>query len=168
MTETQKKLIKSVTSLFLKAITIVTVVFLVVMFILLPYRQSGNNMFPAIKDGDLCFIYKLDDYHLNDIVLVEYNGKQYLQRIVALEDQTVDFPENGGYTVNGYQPSEEITYETHITNRDRVKFPLRIKDGAAFLLNDFRSDENDGRIYGAVDKSKIKGKVMFLLRRRGF
>jgi len=39
----------------------------------------------------------------------------------------VDFPEEGGYTVDGYAPNEEITYETHPANNGPT-YPLAVPE----------------------------------------
>ena len=89
-----------------------------------------------------------------------------LGRIVAVGGQSVDFPKDGGYTVDGYQPSEEITYQTF--GADGVKYPIDVGDDEVFIMNDFRSDTDDSRQFGCVKKSDIDGKLLFLIRRRGF
>lgn len=138
-------------------------------YVLCLYRQPGNNMFPAIHEGDLCIFYRLEESYLGDVVLYEnQEGKEIIGRIVATGGQTVDFPEEGGYLVNNYQPTEEITYETHAAESSDVAFPLQLADDEVFIMNDFRQDTNDGRESGAVKKSKIRGKAIFILRRRGF
>ena len=80
--------------------------------------------------------------------------------------QSVDFPKEGGYTVDGYQPSEEITNQTF--GADGVKYPINVGDDEVFIMNDFRSDTDDSRQFGGVKKSDIYGKLLFLIRRRGF
>lgn len=133
------------------------------------YRMEGNNMFPSVKDGDLCITYKLEEYLINDVVLYRDDENEFrLGRIIAVEGQTVDFPENGGYLVNGYQPLEEILYQTFAGETKNVKYPLKIKKGTYFILNDFRSDTQDSRNFGTVEESQLCGKLIFVLRRRGF
>lgn len=133
------------------------------------YRMEGNNMFPSVKDGDLCITYKMGKYYANDVVLYRDDKNELrIGRIIAVEGQSVDFPENGGYLINGYQPSEEIMYQTFAGETKKVKYPLTIEKGAYFILNDFRSDTRDSRQLGTADQSQLCGKLIFLLRRRGF
>ncbi|WP_405356588.1 hypothetical protein [Ruminococcus sp.] len=37
-----------------------------------------------------------------------------------------------------------------------------------FILNDFRDDTSDSRMYGAVSMKDVKGPVLLMLRRRSF
>ena len=124
-------------------------------------------MFPFVKDGDLCIVYKLDEYTTGDVVAYKNkNGKTKIGRIVAVGGQEVNFPKDGGYTVDGYQPAEEITYQTF--GADGVKYPTEVGKNEFFVMNDFRSDTDDSRQSGSIKESRICGKLLFLIRRRGF
>ena len=124
-------------------------------------------MFPFVKDGDLCIVYKLDDYYTGDVVsYYDNNGKLKIGRVVAAAGQEVNFPDEGGYTVDGYQPTEEITYQTF--GAEGVKYPMEVGENEVFIMNDFRSDTKDSREIGPVKKTDIDGKLMFIVRRRGF
>lgn len=161
----KKQLIK----FLLKTVFLIGTVTAVFTCILSLYRMTGNSMFPSVRDGDLCLFYRLEDCHLNDIVLYENaDGKKKLGRIIAIEGQTVAFPENGGYEVNGCQPAEEIPYETYPAENSTVNYPLTVPENSFFILNDYRSDSSDSRQYGVVSETQVIGKLLFLLRRRGF
>ena len=43
-----------------------------------------------------------------------------------------------------------------------------LEEDEYFILNDFRNDTADSREYGPVKKENVKGKLLYLLRRRGF
>lgn len=141
-------------------------------------RAEGNTMSPFVRDGDLCIFLRTEKVTAGEVVIYkDRKGKDRIGRIAGIGGQTIDFPENGGYTLDGYQPSEEIPYETyqaeHFENADGdgdsgVRYPLELKEGELFILNDFRSLTDDSRIAGPVKKDSIKGKLFFLLRRRGF
>ena len=134
-----------------------------------PFYVSGNSMFPAVRDGDLCFIYRLGNYYTGNIVVyLDGNGNKKIGRIAGTEGAEVDFPESGGYTVNGYQPSESVTYQTFRAEGSAVEYPLTVPEGSFFILNDFRSDTSDSRKTGCVAEKNIIGQVVFLVRRRGF
>lgn len=166
-TVTKKKKLGPLAKLLIKITVLTIIVVIVLTWILGLHRMTGNNMFPFVKDGDLCIAYKLDDYTTGDVVLYRNDeGKMKLGRIVAVGGQSVDFPKDGGYTVDGYQPSEEITYQTF--GADGVKYPIDVGEDEVFIMNDFRSDTDDSRQFGCVKKSDIDGKLLFLIRRRGF
>ena len=153
----------------IKTAVIVIAAVLILKFVFLPYRMSGNTMSPFVRDGDFCIFYRLENIYLNDVVIYEdSDGKDHVGRVVASAGQVVDFPENGGYEVNGYQPTEEIPYETYRAEAGEVSYPLELGEGEYFILNDFRQLTTDSREYGAISGDQIKGKLLFLMRRRGF
>lgn len=126
-------------------------------------------MSPYVRDGDLCIFLKPVEPTLGEVVLYsDSEGREHVGRITAIGGQTVDFTEAGGYTVDGYEPVEEIPYETHSSPESTLVYPLLLEEDEVFLMHDFRSLTNDSREYGAVNCSSIEGKMLFLLRRRGF
>lgn len=140
---------------------------MVLIFVICPFRMNDNTMFPSFRNGDLGIFCKLMSCQTNDIILYEdSNGKLKVGRIVAVGGQTVVFNENGGFQIDGYTPSEEIPYETYADNVSN--YPLVLTNDQFFVLNDFRSIQTDSRQFGPIDKSQIKGKLVFLWRIRGF
>lgn len=132
-------------------------------------RAEGNAMSPFVRDGDLCIFLKLSEPTLGEVVLYrDSEGREHVGRITAIGGQTVDFPEAGGYTVDGYEPVEEIPYETHPSPESTLAVPLMLGEDEVFLMHDFRSLTNDSRENGAINRGSIEGKLLFLLRRRGF
>ena len=166
-TRKKNKWLHPLVKLLIKTAVLGVIIFLVLTYVLGFHRMTGNNMFPFVKDGDLCIVYKLDEYTIGDVVAYKTkNGKTKIGRIVAVGGQEVNFPKDGGYTVDGYQPSEEITYQTF--GADGMKYPTEVGKNEFFVMNDFRSDTDDSRQIGSIKKSKIRGKLLFLIRRRGF
>lgn len=153
----------------LKIGVLVLVVFLILTYVLGLYRMNGNDMYPSVRDGDLCIYYRLDDCYSDDVVFYkDDNGNLHIGRIIAIEGQTIDFPENGGFLINGYQPAEKITYQTFADEEAEIGYPITVKEDEYFIMNDYRSETNDSRKMGVIRKDQIKGKLIFLLRRRGF
>lgn len=133
--------------------------------------MSGNTMSPYVRDGDLTIYNRMDreNIYLNDVVLYEdADGKEHVGRVVAGNGQEVDFPEEGGYRINGYLTSEEILYETYAAENSEVSYPIELGEDEYFILNDFRSMTSDSREFGAVKRSQIKGKILCLFRWRNY
>lgn len=132
-------------------------------------RATGNTMSPFVRDGDLCVFYALDKVYLNEVVLYHTeNGQLREGRIVAVGGQTIEFEEDGGYTVDGYEPNEEIPYETYGACDTVAQGGVTLMDDEVFIMNDFRSITDDSRQYGPVKRKSIEGKLLFMLRRRNF
>ena len=195
----------------IKTAVFVLIVFLLLTFVFKIFRMSGNTMYPYIQDGDLCIFYRLDDLYLNDVVIYEDDdGNECVGRVRATGGQVISFNENGGYTVDGYQPIEENPYETYAAGISKdetsddttseaataddestdetsdadtasevataddadmtvgITYPLTLSGNEYFILNDFRQLTTDSREIGPIDRSRIKGKLIFVLRRRNF
>lgn len=130
-------------------------------------RMEGNSMFPHIKDGDLCISYKPERCVTGELVLYRQEGRMKVGRIAAMPGDTISF-ENGQVQLNGSVISETIPYETVPDETAPIKYPLTLKEGEYFILNDYRLDSEDSRSFGPIEKGALKGKLIFLLRRRGF
>ena len=152
--------------LLLKLAVVAVALWLALTFVFGVFRLSGNNMYPALKDGDLCVTYRLEEYHSGDVVAYRVDGKIRFGRIVARSGDTADGNEQG-LLVNGAHPSEEIFYPTQMLDT-RLDLPCTLGEGAFVVLNDYRSDLSDSRTYGVIDKGALEGKVIFIFRRRGF
>ena len=76
-----------------------------------PFWVSGDCMEPAIKDGQLYFLNRiapyLRQYQTNDIVLLKYEHKIWIARILALENETIQINENS-IIINGIPITETI------------------------------------------------------------
>lgn len=153
---------------FLKLAVTIAVVFILLKFVFGLFRVSGNSMYPNMKDGDLAITYRLDQYNIDDIVAYKSDdGQTHFGRIVANSGDKIEIREQQ-LILNGAYVTSEIMYETDPADSPSVTYPYDVPDDGLFVLNDYRSDTNDSRVFGAVTKDQLEGKVIFLLRRRGF
>ena len=165
ISDKSKKIIKAALRLIIKILIILLVIFLVTTFIFGIHRLEGNTMYPALKDGDLCITYKLEDYHAKDIVVYKVNNELKFGRIIACEGDTLD-GDDEGILLNNSHIEEEVFYPTVITNTN-LTLPITLNKDEFIILNDYREDINDSRTYGIITKDMIDSKVIFILRRRG-
>lgn len=138
--------------------------FAIFFFIFGVIHVKTSNMNPMVKKGDLCVIYRLDNAYLNDVVLYEHDGKTCFGRIAATGGQVVDFKDNGVYEINNMMPAEQLPMPTYADRNSHVTYPLTLKEDEVFILNDNRDDKTDSRRFGAIPRSEIKGKLMFIMR----
>lgn len=164
--EKGKSALKPLYSLLIKLLIIGLLIFVVLNFVFGVFRLSGNNMYPALRDGDLCVTYRLADCYSNDIVAYYDGDNIRFGRIIARSGDTVDGDEEG-LLLNGSHITEEIFYPTNMLDTD-LELPVTLGDGEFIVLNDHREDESDSRTYGVIHKDSLKGKVIFIFRRRGF
>lgn len=145
-----------------KIVFIVISLFLIHTYIGSMFIYYTNNMFPSIRDGDLCFIEKYDKHtHIDDVVL--YNNT--LCRVIARENQEVNITEKGILTVDGQQV---LSITNSLLQRGDITYPVKLKQGELFVLNDYREEISDSREFNTIQEKDITGKLFFLIRRRGF
>ena len=154
--------------LLVKIAVTAALVWAVFAFVLGLSVHYGNNMYPAVHDGDLLISFRLQKPFINAVVLYRMDGKTAVGRVIALEGSVVDIAENGSLTVNGVAPAEEVYYATYQADGSPISFPYTVEPGKVFILNDFRQDTNDSRVFGAVDRKDLKGPLLLTMRRRGF
>lgn len=129
-------------------------------------RNTGMNMFPSMKDGDLILAYRLEkDYQKNDVVIYTINGEMMTGRIVARENDVVTLDDSGILRVNGTMQDGEIVFPTYA--KESITYPYTVPEGNFFILGDHRTQAKDSRDFGPVNQENIKGKLLTLLRRRG-
>lgn len=154
--------------LLIKIAVVAVLIWVVFTFVLGLSVHYGNNMYPAVNDGDLTVSFRLQKPFINAVVLYRVNGKTEVGRVIALEGSVVDISENGSLTVNGVSPAEEVFYATYQAENSPVTFPYTVEPGKVFILNDFRQDINDSRTFGTVDRKDLMGPMLFTVRRRNF
>ena len=152
----------------LKLVIKLGIVILILLFIASPHRMSGNYMSPSLSDGDLVITSKLTPYETGSIVLYRNaSGSLMFGRIAATGGQTVSYLDGGGYTVDGYLPYEKEYLDTADAPEEDQE-PVTLGKNQYFIINDQRSDQDDSRTAGPVNKKQICGTVVSLFRFRNF
>ncbi len=148
------------------------VVWLVLTYGFLICQCAGQHMFPAMKDGDLCIIFRRPAFDLmgqklaaGDIVAYRMNGERHFGRVVAIPGDTVQIDTNGSVTVNGVTESDEILFPTY-TRGDLINITY-VQSGTLYVLGDYRTNTEDSRDFGPIPNEAVEGKVISILRRRG-
>ena len=158
---------KDMLFLLLKVAVIIMAFALLFTFLFGLIRYQEPSMLPAIKDGDLVIFYryKKAGYMQQDAIVLEYNGKKQVRRVVAVAGDVVDITESG-FSVNGAIQQEPGIYQDTERYIEGVSFPLTVPEGHVFVLGDNRTGATDSRIYGSVDIEDTLGKVIAVIRRR--
>lgn len=152
-------------TLIVKLLVIIAICWLTFTQVFLLMQAPNNDMFPAIKAGDLTLSYRLQsEYEKDDVVIFEQDGELRIGRIAALEEDVINIDETGVYTVNGTPQSGEILFLTFPESFQ--SYPYRVETGEVFILCDYRTEAEDSREFGPIQVSAIKGKVISILRRR--
>lgn len=155
-------------SLFFRALLLFAALWLGLTQVFLLAQNSGLDMFPAVKDGDLMIAFRLQGtYAKNDLVIFRVDGERRVGRIVARGGDVVTITEDGELLVNGTTQSGEILYPTYMREGQEELYPYRVPENAVYILCDYRTQCTDSRDFGPVPMEDLEGKVITILRRRG-
>lgn len=130
-----------------------------------------NDMFPALRDGDLVIATNLMKYAFDDVVLYTVEGKngeveKHLGRVVSLGDNEVELDDYGNVLVNSSIIASNNYYQDY--PKGDFEFPYLVPTDSVYVLQDYRVEMNDSRLFGAIPEEDILGKVIFVFRIRGF
>ncbi len=126
---------------------------------------NGDSMQPTLQDGELVVFYRLDqEYQKDDLVIFrQEGGQEYLKRIVAAENETVDMDEEGRLLVNEVPEERKFINGTLELETESVAYPYKVSKNCYFVLGDNRENSRDSRAYGEVKEGAIVGRVFFHL-----
>ena len=129
-------------------------------------QVGGMGMFPALKDGDLAIVFRMQrTYARDDVIAYRADGQRRFGRIVAREADVVAMDGSGTLLVNGTPQAGEILYPT--CAKAGVQYPCRVPEGCVFVLGDYRTQAQDSRDFGPIPLGDVEGKLITILRRRG-
>ena len=125
-----------------------------------------DDMKPRISGGDLLFYYRLaEEYHLDDILVFDMNGKEEVSRLIAVGGDTVDLSRDGVLSINDNTIIESDIFYVTMPYQGGIDFPVKLAQDEVFVLCDYREGAMDSRYYGPVKLSQIKGSAIFVIRR---
>ena len=124
-------------------------------------QVNGSSMYPTMKDGQLLVISKLankDEYQRGDIIIFKAHGKKLIKRLIGLPGETIQIIDNDIY-INGEKIKDyvDVDMEDYGVLNDKIT----LKEDEYFFLGDNRNNSSDCRIFGAIHKSDIIGKIIF-------
>ncbi len=135
-------------------------------------RCHGQGMYPAVKDGDLCVVFRTEARELfgekvraEDVIAYQADGKRAFGRVVAVAGDVVMIGDSGSLMVNGVTEGGEIVFPTYAEGN--LEYPYRVPEGCVFVLGDHRTDTTDSRRTGPIPLESVEGKLITILRRRG-
>lgn len=153
-------------SLLFRCVMLIAVLVVLFTQVFLITQVSGNEMFPAVKDGDLVLAYRLQaDLAKSDVVVYRQGGETRVGRILGRAGDVIMLDDTGSLLVNGTNQGGEILYPTYA--KEGLTYPYVVPEDSCFLLCDYRTQCEDSRDFGPVPTGDILGKVITILRRRG-
>lgn len=124
------------------------------------YRVSGSSMMPAYEDGDRVLVTSVPavsgGIDVGDTVIAEVGGETLIKRVLALPGETV-WLEDGHVMRDGQDAVDFVpsTMLDHCTSE-----AVLLGSDEYFLLGDNRRVSVDSRVFGALPRDAIIGKVL--------
>lgn len=161
-------LMRSIKGLAVEAGTaalILTVVFTVFFGVTV---QHGNDMYPAIRDGDVILYYRTGNLVNTEACVYKAGDRLCVGRVAATEGTVISMTGDMQLTFNGIYypaaPTEGIYDRTYAAEGQDL--PLTVREGHYFVLGDNRSSAQDSRICGQISSKNMRGRIVAVLRRR--
>ena len=158
--------------LAVRLIYLAVIGYLLITYCFLITQCHGQDMFPAMKDGDLCVVFRVQTQKLlgeknvaDDIIAYQTDGKRAFGRIVAVAGDVVMIGNSGSLMVNGVTEGGDILFPTYANGE--LEYPYRVPEGCVFVLGDRRVNTTDSRTLGPIPLESVEGKLITILRRRG-
>lgn len=167
----RKKALKAWRNFFIKLGILALIGYLLMTFVFsLAVVKDNVSMQPRLSSGDLTLLYRvnLDEVKVDEIIAYTINGQMYYGRVKGKPGDVIDITESGALYINNAIISETNSYGKTLKDGSRIEFPYTVPEGSYFVLGDNREHCFDSRVCGAIKYEDINGKLIGLLRRRGF
>ena len=128
-------------------------------------RVDGPSMQPTLESGEVVCIEKVSkafsDPQRYDVVICHFDetSTNYVKRIIGLPGETVSVVGGKPY-ING-EPLDDDIYGTGLKPVDME--PVTIPEDCVFVMGDNRANSKDSVVVGPIQKSRIVGRVMFIV-----
>ena len=156
-----KKTLRSTISVLI--VTAAVVVLLA--FLIFPvFRIYGSSMSPTVNEGEIVVSLKGSRFECGDVVVLSYNNKLLVKRMIAGPGQWFDMDQDGNVYVDG-----KMIEEPYLTDKAygdcNISLPYQVPDGRYFVMGDNRSTSQDSRnsIVGCIAEEQIVGKALVRL-----
>ncbi len=164
----KKKTFNTLTNTVIVIFAAIILGFGVTEFCLQSVFMTGPSMEQTISNDDELILnkaaYKMGRIHRNDIVaIVRIGSTDYydIKRVVGLPGDTISVVA-GRLVINGKRTSDEMSY-SYINSAGVLSETIKLKEDEYFVIGDNTSNSEDSRFinYGNVQKSEIKGKIIY-------
>ena len=125
------------------------------------FRIYGMSMSPTVKEGEIVLSVKDAKFDCGNIVVLSFNNKLLVKRVIAGPGQWVDIDIDGNVYVDGV-----MIDEPYLTDKKRgdctIELPYQVPESRYFVMGDNRSTSQDSRniVIGCIDEEQIIGRVL--------
>ena len=127
------------------------------------FRIYGSSMSPTVNEGEIVVSLKGSSFECGDVVVLSYNNKLLVKRVIAGPGQWVDIDREGNVYVDKKLIDEPYLHKGEKAFGDcTISLPYQVPDGRYFVMGDNRSTSQDSRnaIVGCIADEQIVGKAI--------
>lgn len=126
------------------------------------FRIYGSSMAPTINEGEILVALKGSSFQSGDVIVLSYNNKLLVKRVIAGPGQWVDIDKDGTVSVDGEEINEPYLQDKAYGDCT-VSLPYQVPDGRYFVMGDNRSISQDSRsvLMGCIAEEQILGRAFF-------
>ncbi len=136
---------------------IILIFFLVTGILKLNILAPTCSMEPTLKAPDFGIIVNTGKYEYGDIIVFDsYDGRCYTKRLIGKAGDTIAVHDGVLYR-NGVALDEPYI----AAPMEYEMLDYEIPEGTFFALGDNRNNSNDSHCFGAMDVSRLKGRMVF-------
>ena len=168
LVEPKKPLLKG----FLKdvvdiALLVIFVLLPIRLFIAQPFVVVGTSMYPTFYNGDYLIVdeisYRFGQPQRGDVIVFRpplAPKDHYIKRVVGLPGETVKVDGNAVTIINKSNPNGFILTEKYVSSERSGTTTTTLGSNQYFVMGDNREASSDSRIWGALNKDEITGRVL--------
>ncbi|MFA7309103.1 MAG: signal peptidase I [Patescibacteria group bacterium] len=153
---------------------VVGLAFIIRFYLVQPFYVEGQSMDPNFNNGEYLLIdelsYKFTEPKRGEVIVFkpQINTYQnYIKRVIALPGEKVQF--NQGVTISKGSDSKAVKLPEPYLQDQVVENTIGpdsgiIEDGNYYVMGDNRTQSSDSRVFGAVSKKNIIGRVWLYIK----
>jgi len=127
---------------------------------------EGESMDPALEDGERIifnkFVYIISEPARGDIVIIQRPHKNYVKRIIALPNETIEMNDHKLFIDGTEQKDSFVNHEDEMLTGDFG--PVEVPSDSYFVMGDNRAISKDSRNgLGFIKRKDIIGKSELII-----
>lgn len=126
------------------------------------FRIYGSSMAPTVNEGEIVLALKGSSFTYGDVIVLSYNNKLLVKRVIAGPGQWVNIDLDGTVSVDGDEIDEPYLQDKAYGDCT-ISLPYQVPEGRYFVMGDNRSVSQDSRstLMGCIAEEQILGRAIF-------